>query len=177
MGGPGQLADPHALAARVESTPSSTPSDAPETPSRRPLRILLVDDTAVNKRMLVRLLQRSLPSHVSLDVVDATNGAEGLAALGVAWPADASPCGSRECRGDSLFDVCLLDAEMPVLNGYNMAVAARGAGCHVPIIGITGNALPEDVQRFLDAGAHAVVPKPVQMSQLVAAMRELLPWL
>jgi len=145
----------------------------------RPLRVLLVDDSAVNKHMLVRLLQRALPSHVTLDVTDASDGAEGLRELTA-----HTSTGDADAGGVALspsmampFDICLLDAEMPVMNGYDMAAAARAAKVSVPIIGITGNTLQADVHRFILAGAKAVVPKPVHTEQLLRAMRDQLPWL
>lgn len=149
------------------------------SPITRPLRVLLVDDSAVNKRMLVRLLQRALPTHVTLDVTDASDGAEGLRELTAhtsTGDADAGGIALPPFMGRT-FDICLLDAEMPVMNGYDMAAAARAAKCVVPIIGITGNTLQADMHRFISAGAKVVVPKPVHTEQLLRAMRDQLPWL
>jgi CheY-like chemotaxis protein len=129
---------------------------------RHPLRLLVVDDSAVNKRMLLRALQYALPQ-AALEVVEAADGAEGLRTA-----LESSP---------PSFDVCLCDAEMPVMNGYEMVAALRGAGSALPVIGVTDNALPADVQRFLDAGASAVVTKPVRMQQLLQAMRVHVEWL
>ena len=148
-------------------------------PITRPLRVLLVDDSAVNKRMLVRLLQRALPTHVTLDVTDASDGAEGLRELTAHTSAGGGDAGGVAPSPSTTrhFDICLLDAEMPVMNGYDMAAAARAAKCAVPIIGITGNTLQADVHRFFSAGAKAVVSKPVRTEQLLRAMRDQLPWL
>jgi CheY-like chemotaxis protein len=75
------------------------------------------------------------------------------------------------------FDVYLTDAEMPVMDGYAMMTLLRARGDRTPAIGITGNALPVDVRRFLDAGVQAVVTKPVAMAELMSALRRLVPWL
>jgi CheY-like chemotaxis protein len=146
------------------------------------VRLLLVDDSSVNKRMLLRSLQQAMPA-VIFEVTDASDGSEGLRiALGSAC---ARPQGiySDESmsldyqRGESTFDVCLCDGEMPKMNGYEMVSALRRAGSALPVIGVTGNALPADVQRFLDAGAQAVVTKPVRIQQLVQTIRSQISWL
>jgi len=56
-----------------------------------------------------------------------------------------------------------------------MVAAARASGIRTPIIGITGNALPEDVQRFVDAGAQSVIVKPVHVPRLLEHLRAALP--
>ena len=44
------------------------------------------------------------------------------------------------------------------------------AGAHVPIIGLTGNAMDHQVAECLAAGMTSVVPKPVQLPVLVRAI-------
>ena len=44
------------------------------------------------------------------------------------------------------------------------------AGAHVPIIGLTGNAMDHQVAECLAAGMTAVVPKPIQLPVLVQAI-------
>jgi len=47
------------------------------------------------------------------------------------------------------------------------AIRAMGYdSSHLPIVGVTGNALSEDIEEFLASGANAVVTKPIQMSEL-----------
>jgi CheY-like chemotaxis protein len=42
----------------------------------------------------------------------------------------------------------------------------RELGYKGPIIGVTGNALPSDVEYFMSSGANAVLAKPLQIAQL-----------
>lgn len=63
-------------------------------------------------------------------------------------------------------DLILLDSEMPRMNGPETARALRAMGIAVPIIGVTGHTLPEDLQRFVDSGATRVLVKPVTMEAL-----------
>lgn len=130
------------------------------------LYILLVDDSSMNVRMLIRSLEQTLGQRVHLDIKTASDGFAGLALL---------QRHSSSADGELPFDVCLSDAEMPVMSGYQMTFAAKAAGVSTPIIGITGNALPDDVKRFIDAGAHSVIIKPVHMTELYATLQSVLP--
>ena len=46
------------------------------------------------------------------------------------------------------------------MRGTEAAQLIRQLGYNGVIIGVTGNALPEDVKDFIDHGANAVIPKP-----------------
>ena len=61
---------------------------------------------------------------------------------------------------------------MPNLRGTIATQKIREMGFHGLIIGVTGNALPEDVKEFLDHGADGVVPKPFDMEIFKMKMRE-----
>mmetsp|Transcript_17157 Transcript_17157/g.28687 ORF Transcript_17157/g.28687 Transcript_17157/m.28687 type:complete len:1014 (-) Transcript_17157:413-3454(-) len=58
------------------------------------------------------------------------------------------------------YDCVLLDSEMPKMNGPTAARRLRGMGYKLPIIGLTGNVLAEDVANFLQHGADHVMFKP-----------------
>jgi two-component system sensor histidine kinase/response regulator len=64
---------------------------------------------------------------------------------------------------------------MPVLNGVDACRILRDRGVQVPIIALTGNALAEDVDAFMSAGAVAVLTKPINRAQLQQALAEHLP--
>ena len=114
-----------------------------------PLRILVVDDVAINRRMLTRLVEKR--GHI---VTEAENGE-----IAVNRVIDAAT------RGE-VFDTILMDYEMPVLNGPDAARKIRGLGSSAYIIGITGNVLVEDKNYFKAHGADDVLPKPVQFKEL-----------
>lgn len=63
---------------------------------------------------------------------------------------------------------------MPVLDGAKASTALRTMGVMIPIIGVTGNALMEDREQFIQAGANAVLCKPVTKPQLQATLQEYL---
>jgi signal transduction histidine kinase/CheY-like chemotaxis protein len=123
----------------------------PSKPMKR-LRVLVTDDTEINRELVLELLKKR--GHT---VSSAADGLEALAAL-------------ERPR----FDVVLMDEEMPRMNGLEATRAIRKAeaatGRHVRIIGLTGNASYEDERRCLDAGMDAFITKPVRMERLYEAV-------
>jgi signal transduction histidine kinase/DNA-binding response OmpR family regulator len=116
-------------------------------PSKR-LRVLVTEDTEINRELVLELLKKRGHS-----VSGAADGLEALKAL-------------ERAR----FDVVLMDEEMPRMNGLDTTRAIRkmeaGTGRHIRIIGLTGNATHEDERRCLEAGMDAFIAKPVRMDKL-----------
>jgi CheY-like chemotaxis protein/HPt (histidine-containing phosphotransfer) domain-containing protein len=123
----------------------------------RPLKILLAEDSVVNQRLAVGLLERH--GH---EIIVANNGQEAINAL------------ARQS-----FDLVLMDVQMPELDGLEATRRIRsreqqaGNG-HVPIIAMTAHALKGDRERCLAAGMDEYVSKPIREQQLLAAMRAVL---
>jgi PAS domain S-box-containing protein len=118
----------------------------------RPLRLLLVEDVAVN-RELVRVILESF----DIEIDTATNGAEAIDAVGRAT-----------------YDLVLMDVQMPVMDGLTAAAHIRAlpdpAMRRLPIVAMTANVLPEQVQRCLDAGMNGHLGKPINPSALLEAI-------
>lgn len=64
---------------------------------------------------------------------------------------------------------------MPVLGGMAATSALRRLGFTFPIIGVTGDVMPEERLQFLRAGANEVVPKPVDFAKLLSIIKMMLP--
>jgi two-component system, sensor histidine kinase and response regulator len=130
-------------------------SDLPLTPAKRALRILLAEDNVVNQKLAVLLLERRGHS-----VTVAGNGNEALAAL------------QRQN-----FDACLMDVQMPELNGLETTAAIRsrenGTARHLPIIAMTAHAIKGDRDICLRAGMDAYLSKPVRADELYQAIETL----
>ena len=110
---------------------------------RPPLRILIADDNAVNRRVLARLLEKQ--GHT---VVSATTGTEAVALF------------ERE-----RFDLILMDMHMPDLDGPDATRVIRRletvSGEHIRIIALTASAMEEDRRACLAAGMDGFLSKPV----------------
>jgi len=115
---------------------------------RSPLRILLAEDNLVNQKLASRLLENQ--GHV---VVVAANGAQALNTL-----------------AKQSFDLILMDAQMPVMDGFEATAAIRrleaATRAHIPIIAMTAHAMVGDRQRCLEAGMDGYIAKPVHSHEL-----------
>jgi two-component system sensor histidine kinase RpfC len=123
--------------------------------ARSPLRALVVDDNAVNRSVLRRILEAA--GHA---VAVAENGERALDAL-----------------EEGGFDVVLMDLNMPVLDGVEATKLYRFASLglpHLPIIGLTADASPEAAARCLDAGMDGCLTKPVEPARLLEAIGAML---
>jgi CheY-like chemotaxis protein len=139
------------------SQPVQRPAAAPEAHPCTSARILIVEDNAVNQRVASALLARA-----GYRAEVANNGEEALSAL-ARMP----------------FDLVLMDCQMPVLDGYSATQRLReresGGSKHVPVIAMTANALPGDLERCLAAGMDDYLSKPVTREALYAALKRWLP--
>jgi signal transduction histidine kinase/CheY-like chemotaxis protein len=113
------------------------------------LHILVVDDSAMNRKMLVRILTNKGHS-----VAQAKNGKEAIDMF-VAAEANNSP-----------YATILMDQEMPKMDGPTATKELRNRGCKTLIVGISGNVMPEDVKNFTKHGADVVLPKPLNIADL-----------
>ena len=63
-----------------------------------------------------------------------------------------------------------MDYEMPRMNGPDTVTELRKRGCTSIIIGVTGNALRQDIGYFRDAGVDAVLTKPLAINDLLISV-------
>ena len=135
--------------------PEAVPAPVPEPSPSASLRVLLVEDNPVNRKLAVRLLERN-GSRVAV----AGDGREALATLERAT-----------------FDLVVMDIQMPVLDGLETIAIIRerdlATGRHQPVIAMTANAMKGDRERCLEAGFDDYVSKPVRWPALKAAIEAL----
>jgi DNA-binding response OmpR family regulator len=72
------------------------------------------------------------------------------------------------------FDVMVLDVMLPGKDGFAVAAELRAAGHYVPILMLTARNRPEDVLNGFAAGADDYLPKPFELSILIARVNGLL---
>ena len=129
----------------------------------RLLRVLLIEDSEANRKLLSRLL--SLKTGALVD--GAVNGQHGVDRMRENL-AEAS-------AGTGLpYDLVLCDKEMPVKDGYAAVRELRGMGVACPVIGVTANALLDDQREFLACGLDDIVLKPVNMALLLQVIKRAL---
>lgn len=124
----------------------------PEGRGRRNLRILVAEDNALARRLLRELLE-----------------AEGHAVRAV-------PTGAEAVKGlaEEGFDLVLMDCRMPVMDGFEAAEAIRrmdGAAARVPILGLSGERGPQEVEVGIRCGMNAMLAKPLGRAELLEAVR------
>ena len=64
------------------------------------------------------------------------------------------------------YDAILMDIRMPVMTGYEAAVAIRALAHpdkHIPIIAMTADAFADDMKKCLDCGMNAHIAKPIDL--------------
>ncbi len=135
----------------MAASPGTGPAPASATPQR--LRLLLVDDSADNRRLVELYLSR-LPYVLEL----APDGQAGLAAFQA---------------GD--YDLVLMDVHMPVMDGLAATRALRvwelqQGRTPTPVLALTASAMADDVREALHAGCNAHLAKPLKKAALLAAL-------
>ncbi|MFP8894155.1 response regulator [Chryseobacterium sp. EZn1] len=78
-------------------------------------------------------------------------------------------------KSDPQFSVVLMDMMMPGIDGYEAVRMIRDTQeiKHVPVIAVTAQAMPEDRQKCLEAGADDYVTKPIDVDLLITAIEKL----
>ncbi|HEY9051491.1 MAG TPA: CHASE domain-containing protein [Gammaproteobacteria bacterium] len=74
------------------------------------------------------------------------------------------------------FDVILMDCRMPVMDGYTATEMIREYNKDIPILAITANILPEDVNRCIQSGMNACLHKPLKLMPLQNELKNRLPF-
>ena len=121
-----------------------------------PITVLLVDDSAVMRKVLTRALRQA-----GLEVGDILEAGDGLEALNAVGGAQA-------------VNLVLCDWNMPNMNGIDFVAAARAKGFTAPIVMVTTEAGSERVQQATAAGADGFVTKPFTPERLGEALTPIL---
>ena len=114
------------------------------------MRLLLTEDNPLNQELFTDILQGD--GH---EVVLAPDGASAL----------------KHARSEP-FDLVLLDIQLPDIGGDELCRRLRAAGCSMPILALSANALPNQVEAALGAGFDAYVTKPISPAALREAVRQ-----
>ena len=148
------------LWARDGAAPPAAGSDAPpaeEGPRLTGLRVLVVDDSALNRLLVERALRQegALP----------TLAGDGQQALQI-----------LKARPDAV-DVALMDIQMPVMDGLEAtrAIRADAVLARLPVIAFTAGVMAEDRKAAEAAGVDGFLAKPVDIHWLVSTLAPYVP--
>ncbi|WP_233133861.1 ATP-binding protein [Synechococcus sp. BO 8801] len=150
---PVQVVDAAAAPAPAAASVADPPPLPPADPfaARHPLRILLVDDSAVNRRLCELMLRR-----LGYEPDSAVDGQEALERQRLLDP-----------------DLILMDVQMPRLDGLEATRrirAATGQADRPWIVALTAFTSAEEREAALQAGMNAVLAKPLKAEALLASL-------
>ncbi|MBM3786746.1 MAG: response regulator [Acidobacteria bacterium] len=138
------------LLERRAAPPQSLPGPL-EKPPGKAVRVLVVEDNAINQKLATRFLE-----HAGATVSLAANGQEAVTL----------------CK-EAHFDAIFMDCHMPVMDGFAATRAIRefeGAKRRTPIIAMTANAMPGDREKCLAAGMDDYIAKPVRLDDITSKL-------
>jgi CheY-like chemotaxis protein len=116
-----------------------------------PLPILVVDDSAMARKMLIK----SLPQEWDVEISQAENGEKALEAY-------------REGKAAVMF----LDLTMPVLDGYGVLEALRKEDLNSMVIVVSADIQPVAQERVMSMGAIAFIKKPVSAELISGVLKQ-----
>ena len=117
-------------------------------------RILVAEDNATNREVALAQLQK------------------------LGYRADAVPNGAEAVKAleQGVYNLVLMDCEMPVMDGYQATRAIRGSmRPNIPIIAVTADAMSGDRDRCLCEGMNDYLSKPVELGRLAEVLAKWLP--
>jgi PAS domain S-box-containing protein len=137
-----------------DGVPGAAAGPAPLGARLAGLRVLVVEDNLLNQEVANYMLQ-----HAGAAVDFAGNGRVAVSML---------------ADGAAHYDAVLMDLQMPVMDGFEAAAAIRAMGlAALPILAMTANAMEQDRLRALRAGMDGYLVKPIDVDELVNALRRL----
>ena len=113
--------------------------------------LLYVEDNPANLKLVEQIIAR----HSDIRLLTAVNGKSGI-----------------EIARASLPDVILMDINLPGINGFEALKILRSdtATAHIPVIAISANAMPIDIERGLKAGFFRYLTKPIKINEFMDAL-------
>lgn len=115
--------------------------------------VLVVEDNELNREVISGLLE-----NIGIVVSTANNGLEAINQI-------------QKKR----FDAILMDIQMPIMDGIEATKTIRDAGFSMPVIGLSANAVSEEVTLSLAAGMNDYLTKPFRLTDLHKLLIKWLP--
>jgi len=141
-----ELASADAPQLAVEVVKPAAPAEA-QVPGGTPLRTLLyVEDNPANLRLVEQIIAR----RPDLRLLTAVNGRLGIEAARASQP-----------------EMILMDINLPDINGFDALKILREtpATAHIPVVALSANAMPRDIEKGLAAGFFRYLTKPIKIME------------
>jgi CheY-like chemotaxis protein len=113
--------------------------------------VLYVEDNPANLKLVEQIIAR----HPDISLLTAVNGNSGV-----------------EIAHASVPDVILMDINLPGINGFEALKILRAdpTTAHIPVIALSANAMPRDIERGLKAGFFRYITKPIKVDEFIQAL-------
>jgi PAS domain S-box-containing protein len=142
------VAEPHLSTEEGEAAVLALP---PVPRGTRLHTLLYVEDNPANMKLVEQIITR----HPDISLLTAVNGNSGIEIARATQP-----------------DVILLDINLPDINGFDALTILRSdpATAHIPVIAVSANAMPLDIDRGMKAGFFRYITKPIKVNEFMDAM-------
>ena len=121
----------------------------------RPRLLLYIEDNPANLKLIEQLIAR----RPDLRLLTAQNGRDGITLARGYFP-----------------DVILMDINLPGINGIETMKLLRldPATAHIPIVALSANAIPRDIEMGLEAGFFRYLTKPIKVDEFLETLNEVI---
>jgi signal transduction histidine kinase/CheY-like chemotaxis protein len=146
------VAEPHLV---IEVSGATVPAQTEVTPGIEQQTLLYVEDNPANLKLVEQIIAR----HPDLRLLTAVNGSSGI-----------------ELARGSQPDVILMDINLPDINGLEALriLHADPLTAHIPVVALSANAMPRDIEKGLQAGFFRYITKPIKINEFMNALGETL---
>ncbi len=144
--------DPHARYIEAACAAEAAP---PVIDGRKLGLLLYVEDNPANVKLIEQLIAR----RPDMRLLTAQNGNDGINLARVSLP-----------------DVILMDINLPGINGIEAMKILRldPLTAHIPIVALSANAMPRDIDKGLEAGFFRYLTKPIKVNQFMDTLSEVM---
>jgi CheY-like chemotaxis protein len=149
--------------------------------AERVINVLIVDDSGACRNMTQRSMHVIVREGCRICCDQASDGRKALEMVKMNMNVDTSS--SYDCStsisskfkmsAQSVYDLILMDYQMPKMDGPTAVKRIRALGFSGRIVGLTGNVLGSEIDVMKNAGADSILSKPVQLTDLEALICEL----
>lgn len=128
-----------------EEETADPPRDAPKTRDRL---LLYVEDNPANLKLVAQIISR----RPDLNLISAVTGTLGIELAGANQP-----------------DAILMDINLPDMSGIDVLgkLLENPATAHIPVVAISANAMPHDIEKGLQAGFYRYLTKPIKVTEFL----------